>query len=123
MARKAVRVGVDLAAAKYQNKDLSCTENPHDAALKTPGSRRPGMRDLQRIGLALTTALALAQPAFAAEMSQGEMAAAIRGADYPCQQVLELQPTGDNRWRVRCNSGTFQVTRDANGQFSVVKTD
>jgi hypothetical protein len=79
------------------------------------------MRDLQRIGLALTTTCALVQPAFAAEISNGEMAAAIRGADYPCQQVLELQASGDNGWRVRCNSGTFQVTRDADGQFSVVR--
>ncbi len=81
------------------------------------------MRDLQRISLALTTTLALVQPAFAAEMNDGEMAAAIRSADYPCQQVLELQAIGDNGWRVRCNSGIYQVSRDANGQFSVVKTD
>ena len=79
------------------------------------------MRDLQRICLALTATLALVKPAFAAETNDGEMAAAIRSADYPCQQVLELQASGDNGWRVRCNSGTFQVTRDANGQFSVVK--
>jgi hypothetical protein len=81
------------------------------------------MRDLQRISLALTTTLALMQPAFASEMGHGEMAAAIRGADYPCQQVLELQATGDDAWHVQCNSGTYQVTRDANGQFSVVKTN
>jgi ABC-type sugar transport system substrate-binding protein len=82
------------------------------------------MRDLQRIGLALTTTLALIQPAFAAEMvSDGEMAAAIRSADYPCKHVLEVQATGDNRWRVQCNSGTYQVNRDANGQFTVVKTN
>jgi hypothetical protein len=80
------------------------------------------MRDLQRIRLALTTILALAQPAFAAEMvSNGEMAAAIRSADYPCNHVLEMQATGDNGWRVQCNSGTYQVNRDENGQFTVVK--
>ena len=81
------------------------------------------MRDLQRIILALTTTLALVQPAFAAEMSDGEMAAAIRSADYPCDHVLEVQATGDNGWRVQCNSGTYQVTRVANGQFSVVKAN
>jgi ABC-type sugar transport system substrate-binding protein len=82
------------------------------------------MRDLQRIGLALTTTLAVIQPAFAAEMvSNGEMAAAIRSADYPCKHVLEVQATGDNSWRVQCNSGTYQVNRDANGQFTVVKTN
>ena len=34
------------------------------------------MRDLQRISLALTTTLALLQPAFADEANDGEMAAA-----------------------------------------------
>jgi hypothetical protein len=82
------------------------------------------MRKLQRISLALTTTLALFQPAFAAELvSDGEMAAAIRSADFPCDHVLEMQVTGDNGWRVQCNSGTYQVTRDANGQFSVVKAN
>lgn len=81
------------------------------------------MRNLLRISLALTTTLTVVQPAFAAEMNDGEMAAAIRSADYPCDHVLELQASGDNGWRVQCNSGTYQVTRDANGQFSVVKTN
>jgi hypothetical protein len=82
------------------------------------------MRNLQRIGLALATTLALVQPAFAAEMvSDGEMAAAIRSADYPCDHVLQMQSAGDNGWLVQCNSGTYQVTRDENGQFTVVKAN
>ena len=81
------------------------------------------MREVQRITLALTTTLALVQPVFAAEVDDGEMAAAIRGADYPCDHVLEVQATGDNGWLVQCNSGAYQVTRDANGQFNVVKAD
>jgi hypothetical protein len=81
------------------------------------------MRDLQRTSLVLTTILVLAQPALATGMEHGDMVAVIRSADYPCQHVLDLQNTGDNAWRVRCNSGTYQVTRDPNGQFSVVKTN
>jgi len=81
------------------------------------------MRDLQRISLALTSTLALIQPVLATEMDRGDLAAAIRSTDYPCQHVLELQATGDNAWLVQCNSGTYQITRDANGQFSVVKTE
>jgi len=81
------------------------------------------MRNLQRISLALTTTLALIHPAVATEVSDGEMAAAIRGADYPCDHVIELQATGDNGWLVQCNSGTYQVNRDENGQFSVVKAN
>jgi len=81
------------------------------------------MRNLQRNSLVLAMMLALVQPAFAAEVSDGEMAAAIRSADYPCEHVLGQQASGDNIWRVQCNSGTYLVSRDANGQFSVVKTD
>ena len=81
------------------------------------------MRNLLRISLTLTTILALVHPVFATEMSYGEMAAAIRSADYPCDHVLEVQATGDNGWLVQCNSGAYQVTRDANGQFNVVKAN
>ena len=81
------------------------------------------MRNLQGNRLVLAMILALVQPAFAAEVNDGELAAAIRSADYPCKHVLEVQATGDNSWRVQCNSGTYQVNRDANGQFTVVKTN
>ena len=81
------------------------------------------MRDLQRISLALTTTFALLQPAFADEVSDGEMAAAIRGTNYPCDHVLQMQSAGDNGWLVQCNSGTYQVTRDENGQLTVVKAN
>ena len=56
-------------------------------------------------------------------MSDGEMAAAIGSTDSPAI-LLEAQATGDNGWRVQCNSGTYQVTRDAeNGQFRVTKAN
>ena len=81
------------------------------------------MRALQRISLALTTTLAIVQPAFADEVSDGELAAAIRGTNYPCDHVLQMQSAGDNGWLVQCNSGTYQVTRDENGQLTVVKAN
>ena len=81
------------------------------------------MRDLERITLTLTMIIALVQATIAAEVNDGELAAAIRSADYPCEHVLAQQASGDNNWTVQCNSGTYLVTRDANGQFSVVKTD
>ena len=71
----------------------------------------------------LTTTLAIVQPAFADEVSDGEMAAAIRGTNYPCDHVLQMQSAGDNGWLVQCNSGTYQVTRDENGQLTVVKAN
>ena len=82
------------------------------------------MRNSQRIRLAFMTTLALVQPALAAEMvSDGEMAAAIRSADYPCDHVLDMQAMSDDDWRVQCNSGTYEVTRDENGQFSVIQAE
>jgi hypothetical protein len=53
------------------------------------------------------------------EMSNGKMAGIIRSANHSCAKVIELQPDGENSWKVQCNSGSFNVTRNANGQFSV----
>ena len=58
-------------------------------------------------------------PVNAADMSHGEMAGAIRGADYPCAQVLKVDNEGENAWIVRCNSGTFSVSRDQDDGFKV----
>ncbi|HEY5702100.1 MAG TPA: hypothetical protein VIV20_01365 [Gammaproteobacteria bacterium] len=52
-------------------------------------------------------------------MSEGEMAGIIRSSDHPCHKVLDLMDTGDNSWTVQCNSGTFIVKRDAEGQYTV----
>ena len=57
--------------------------------------------------------------ASADEMSNGKMAGIIRSANHPCAKVIELQPDGENSWKVKCNSGSFNVIRNAIGQFSV----
>ena len=59
----------------------------------------------------------------AADVSHGEMAGAIRSANFPCAQVLKMDNKGDNAWVVQCNSGTFSVSRDQNGDFKVTQTD
>jgi hypothetical protein len=59
----------------------------------------------------------------ATEMSNGEMAGAIRSADYPCAQVLKIDSKGNNAWLVQCNSGQFSVSRDQDGNFTVIQTD
>jgi len=61
--------------------------------------------------------------ATAAEVSHGEMAAAIRSAHYPCDQVLNVDSDGDNARVVQCNSGNFNVSRDQNDNFKVTRTD
>ena len=55
----------------------------------------------------------------ASEVTHGEVQAAIRSADFPCKQVINLKSGGDNIWVVKCNSGKFRVTRDLNGKFTV----
>ncbi len=55
----------------------------------------------------------------AEEISNGQMAGIIRSANHPCAKVIELQPVGENSWKVQCNSGSFNVTRNADGLFSV----
>lgn len=64
----------------------------------------------------------VATPLVAGEVSHGEMAGAIRSADYPCARVLEINSAGDDAWVVQCNSGTFSVSRDPDGGFSVTQT-
>ena len=60
-----------------------------------------------------------AASASAEEVSHGEMASAIRGDDHPCAHVVNVENTGDSSWLVQCNSGTFSVSRDGDGNFSV----
>jgi hypothetical protein len=59
----------------------------------------------------------------ATDVSQGELAGAIRSADYPCAQVLKVDSDGTNAWLVQCNSGNFSVSRDQDGDFNVIQTD
>ena len=59
----------------------------------------------------------------ATDVSQGELAGAIRSADYPCAQVLKVDSDGTNAWLVQCNSGKFSVSRDQDGDFNVIQTD
>ena len=56
---------------------------------------------------------------YAEEMSNGKMAGIIRSANHPCAKVIKLQHTSENSWKVQCNSGSFNVTRNADGKFSV----
>jgi hypothetical protein len=57
--------------------------------------------------------------ASAEEMSNGKMAGIIRSANHSCAKVIELQPDREKSWKVKCNSGSFNVTRNANGKFNV----
>jgi len=55
----------------------------------------------------------------AEEMSNGQMGGIIRSASHPCAKVTKLQSAAESLWIVQCNSGSFIVRRNTNGQFSV----
>ena len=58
----------------------------------------------------------------AQDVSRGEARAAIRSSGHACQQVVEMTRSGDDppSWIVRCNSGQFAVTANADSTLSVV---
>lgn len=86
---------------------------------------RFGQRRLAAIALLLSTTAGslISLPAVAADVSHGEMAAAIRSANYPCAHVLQIDSAGVNVWIVSCNSGRFRVSRDQEGKFLVTRVD
>ena len=59
------------------------------------------------------------------EVSNGELAAAIRASGNPCARVIEKERSseGSSVWRVRCNSGHFQVTMKGDSAPEVVPID
>ena len=69
---------------------------------------------------AVLVLLIYSQLLYSIEISHGEMAGAIRTAGYPCARVLDLQSTSENSWKVKCNAGNYNVTRDADGNFNVI---
>ena len=63
--------------------------------------------------------------AAAHEVSNGKLAAAIRASGNPCARVIEKERSseGSSVWRVRCNSGRFQVTMKGDSATEVVPID
>lgn len=66
---------------------------------------------------------AVSANALADEPEYGEMAAAIRSANYPCAHVIHVSSVSSKSWNVECNSGHFRVTRDEEGDYTVTKAD
>ena len=63
--------------------------------------------------------------ATAHDVANGTLAAAIRASGHPCQRVIEKERTSKSSsvWRVRCNSGYFEVTMKGDTATSVVTVD
>ncbi len=79
----------------------------------------PGVSADEGIVSGVSADKGIVSEASAEEMSNGKMAGIIRSANHSCAKVIELQPDGENSWNVKCNSGSFNVTRNANGEFNV----
>ncbi|MDX1433711.1 MAG: hypothetical protein R3286_14810 [Gammaproteobacteria bacterium] len=65
----------------------------------------------------------LAPSAAYSQQAAGNLAATIRESGNPCSHVVEAEQTGDNSYKVRCNSGTFNVTMNADGTAQVTRAD
>ena len=63
--------------------------------------------------------------ATAHDVANGTLAAAIRASGHPCGRVIEKERTSKSAsvWRVRCNSGYFEVTMKGDTATSVVAVD
>ena len=71
----------------------------------------------------LTVGWLIAAPA--QDVADGTLAATIRASGHACEHVIEKQRAGEGAsvWRVRCNSGQYQVTMAADGSAQVVQID
>ena len=63
--------------------------------------------------------------AAAQDVANGTLAAAIRASGHPCGRVIEKERVSENAsvWRVKCNSGHFQVTMKGNTASEVLPLD
>jgi len=61
----------------------------------------------------------------AQDMANGTLAAAIRASNQPCDRVLEKKRVSEKPavWRVRCNSGYYEVTMTGDTATGVVSID
>ena len=61
----------------------------------------------------------------AQDVSNGMLAATIRASGNPCARVIEKERSSEESsvWRVRCNSGHFQVTMKGDSATEVVPVD
>ena len=61
----------------------------------------------------------------AQDMANGTLAGAIRASNQPCDRVLEKERLSEKPavWRVRCNSGHYEVTMTGDTATAVVSID
>jgi len=73
--------------------------------------------------VALAGAITLVPLAAYSQEAAGDLGAAIRESGNPCAHVIEAKQTGNNSYQVRCNSGTFNVTINADGSAQVTSAE
>lgn len=86
-----------------------------------------GLLSRAAVVVAAATVIAFGWLAGAAahDVANGTLAAAIRAGGYPCARVIEKESSGEGSrvWRVRCNSGSFQVTLKDGGAAEISPLD
>ncbi len=92
-------------------------------------SSNAGGRRFLGTSIAVTALVAVAFAwrigAAAEEMANGTLSAAIRASGHACARVIEKERSseGSSVWRVRGNSGRFQVTMKGDSAPEVVPID
>ena len=74
--------------------------------------RQPLSRTSVLVAVLAAVAFGWLAEAAAHDVADGTLAAAIRASGHPRARVIEKERAGEGStaWRVRCNSGLFQVT-------------
>jgi hypothetical protein len=87
--------------------------------------RQPLSRTSVLVAVLAAVAFGWLAEAAAHDVADGTLAAAIRASGHPCARVIEKERSGEGSsiWRVRCNSGRFQVTMKGDSAAEVVPID
>ena len=59
----------------------------------------------------------------AEEIADGTLAAAIRSSGHPCSHVVERVAEGASVWKVKCNAGSYRVSKNADATLDVKRLD
>lgn len=59
----------------------------------------------------------------AQEIADGTLAAAIRSSGHACSHVVETVNEGPSTWKVKCNAGTYRVSKNPDATLAVTPLD
>ena len=74
------------------------------------------------LAIGLMTICGLAGVA-AQDIAPGTLAAAIRSSGHPCNHVVESTNEGPSVWKVKCNAGSYRVSKSKDATLDVTPLD